>query len=112
LPGDIESKARVSSAVDEVIKILWGESSSEGMADQSTPLENHKGQTKEINNYPKQPDMATTNVAGREGSSSKPRAPLEAVKDQADSSQAQGPTHERRGNHKERGGRGGYEPSR
>jgi hypothetical protein len=114
LPSDGGSKTRQNSAVDQVIETLWGGSSpSEGITDQSTGVQTRKGDAKEIDNYPKQPDMTNPLMAvAREMSSSKPRASLEMVKDQTGSSEAQGPSQEKQSKHKEHGRRSGSEPSR
>jgi hypothetical protein len=110
LATDGESKAHHSSAVDEVIKTLWSGSSSEDLSDQTTTGLNQKGCAKGIDNYPELPDMAPTEITKSEMASLRPRAPLGAGRDQADSLQPQSPSQEKQV--EERGGRGGREPSR
>jgi Relaxase/Mobilisation nuclease domain len=114
LSTDSESKAHHPSAVDAVIKTLWRDSSAcEGMVYQSTTGLNQKGRAKEIEDYPKQPDMTTpAETAKRAESSLKPRAPLETGKDQADSLRSQRPSQERQEDRAERGRSGRHGPSR
>jgi Relaxase/Mobilisation nuclease domain len=101
LPADSESKAHRSSAVDAVIKTLWRSSAA------------FEGRTKEIEDYPKQPDMTTpVEITKREESPLKPGASLEMVRDQADSLRSQRSAQEKQEDRAERGRPGRHGPSR
>lgn len=114
LPEDGGAKTRPPSAVDQVIETLWGGSSRRtGKADQSTGSHTPKGDAKEIDNYPKQPDIATpAKTAERETLLSKSHPQLESAKDQTDSPQAQGPSQGKQDKYEEHGRRSGSQPNR
>ena len=109
-----ESKTHLPSAVDEVMKTLWGGSSSyEDIADQSSIRLNHEGRANGIEDHQKQPDVATSaEIAKREELLLKRRVPLGLCKDQSESLQVQASSHEKEVTPKGQGGRSGHAPSR
>ena len=115
LAVDRKSRTHQSSAVDEIIKTLWGDSaSSDAIAGHSTAGSNQKDHADEMGNYPQPRGLsAPAEVTKREEPRLKPRDRFEMVRDQSDSSQSQRSSHERQDNDKEQSRRGGgREPSR
>jgi hypothetical protein len=113
LSNDGGTKSQQRSAVDQVIETLWsGSPPSECIADQSTRIQTRKGDAKEIDDHPKQPDVATHKIAEREESLSERPTSLEMVKDRAGSLQEQVSSQGRPDNHKEHSKEGGLELSR
>lgn len=115
LPNNSDSPTPTPSAVEAVIKTLWGggASSFEDMADQLAVDLDQTGRAKEPERHLKSPDIATpTDRTRREDSLSNSRTPLEPGSGPADSFHAQSPSQERQVNHKEQHRRGRHEPSR
>ena len=113
-PNSGTSQTPKHSAVDEVIKTLWGGASSfEEMADEPAVDLDHTGRAKEPEGHLKSPDMVTpTDTTRREDSSLNSRIPHELGSRQTDSFHVQNPSQEQQGNHKEQDRQGRYEPSR
>jgi hypothetical protein len=109
-----ESKTHLPSAVDKVIKTLWdGSSSYEDIADQTSICLNHEGRANRVKDHLKQPDVATSaEIAEREDLLLKRHVPFGLCKDQSESLQAQGSSHEREVTPNEQGRRSGQGPSR
>jgi hypothetical protein len=114
LPNNGDSQTRQPSAVDKVIKTLWGGASSlDDMADKPAVDLDHTGHSKEPAGHLKSPDMVTpADTARREDSSLNSRTAHEPGSRQTDSFHVQCPSQERQGNDKEQDRQSRYEPSR
>lgn len=108
------SAASQTSAVDEVVKTLWKNSSSfEDVADQSTAVLRQEGRIKGKENNRKETEVAISEGrSNREELSVRNRAPLEISKDQADSLPSQKLSQDRQTSHTERSTSGGHGHSR
>jgi hypothetical protein len=114
LPNNSDSQTRQPSAVDKVIKTLWGGASSfDDMVDKTAVDLNPAVHAKEPESHLKSPDMVTPmETAKHEDSPLNSRTPHESGSRQTDSFHVQSPSQERQGNHKEQDRQGRYEPSR
>jgi hypothetical protein len=114
LPNNGDSQTRQPSAVDKVIKTLWGGASSfDDMADKPAVDLDHTGRAKEPESHLKSPDMGTPMDSKRgEDSLLNSRTPHESGSRQTDSFHVQCPSQERQGNDKEQDRQSRYEPSR
>jgi hypothetical protein len=108
------SQTRQPSAVDKVIKTLWGGASSfDDMADKPAVDLNPAVHAKEPESHLKSRDMVTpTQTARREDSPLNSRTPHEPRSAHADPLQDQGSSQERQVNHKEQDRHSRHEPSR
>lgn len=102
------------SAVDKVIKTLWGGTSSfEDTVDKPAVDSDYTGRSKEPEGHLQPPNMVTPTDSKRdEDSSLNSRAPHESGSRQTDSFHVQSPSQERQVNDKEQDRQGRYEPSR
>jgi hypothetical protein len=114
LPNNGDSQTPKHSAVDKVIKTLWGGASSfDDMANKPAVDLNPAVRAKEPEGHLKPPDMVTpTKTARREDSPLNSRTPHEPGSAHADPFQGQGSSQERQVNHKEQDRHGRHEPSR
>lgn len=113
-PNNGASQTPKHSAVDKVIKTLWGGASSldDMVAKPAVDLD-HTGRAKEPEGHLKSPDMVTpTDTARGEDSPLNSRTLHESGSRQTDSFQGQGSSQERQVNHKEQDRQSRYEPSR
>ena len=108
------SQTRQPSAVDKVIKTLWGGASSfDDMADKPAVDLKPAVRAKEPEGHLMSPDMVTpTKTARREDSPLNSRTPHEPGSAHADPLQDQGSSQERQVNHKEQDRHGRHEPIR
>jgi hypothetical protein len=113
-PNNGDSQTPQHSAVDEVIKKLWGGASSfDDMADKPTIDLDQTGRSNESESHLKSPSMVTlTETTRREDSLLNFRTPHEPGSAYADPFHDQGSSQERQVNHKEQDRQGRYEPSR
>jgi hypothetical protein len=114
LPNNGDSQTRQPSAVDKVIKTLWGGASSfDDMADKPAIDLDHTGRSKEPEGHLKSPDMVTPTDSKRgEDSLLNSRTPHESGSRQTDSFHVQSPSQERQVNDKEQDRQGRHELSR